>query len=162
MAILKYFTIYRQLLFYFKVFAKARFTDGPTKSSWLLTLLPNYKVSNLQSIFQNWRRAHLKFGFAQMLESSKSNWWGRDVASIEEGCFHLRCWIKNIFFPFFFPLWPSFPNSYTMKIFFHLFFWLLPGKIMPLFTYLRLLQGWWAVGGLGNPTSKWLLEIPWW
>lgn len=103
MAILKYFTIYRQLLFYFEVFAKARFTDTPTKSSWLLTLLPYYKVSNLQSIFQNWRRTHVKFGLAQMLESSKSNWWGRYIASIEEGCFHPRCWIKNIFFPFLFP-----------------------------------------------------------
>lgn len=47
-----------------------------------------------------------------------------------------------------------FPNSYTMKIFFHFFFLLWPGNLMLLFTYFRLLQRL-AGGVIQLPNACW-------
>ena len=152
----KSFVIYRQLLFHSDAFCKSKgHGKDPTKYSWPLTLLPNYKVSNLECIFHNWRRFYLTSALCKCqrpkikFTKKRSSWhWGRLLQP--------RMSDQEHFFPFIFP---------SLII---LFLILIPGrllwffcspsslswpeKIMPLLTYLR---------SLGNPASNQLLDLLW-
>lgn len=119
----------------------------PTKYTWQLTLLPNFKVLKLGCIFHNWKGLQLTSYLVQMLEISKSNWLEKEVAVIKVDCFP-RDVGSRIFL--FIPLSLSghpFPNSYTIKVF-----------IILLFTfYLSLAWKDNAIFYLSQATAKWVV-----
>lgn len=129
---------------------------NPTKNSWPLMPLPNYKVLNPGCVSYVWGRLHLTSGPVQKLETSKSNWRAREVADIKVDSFLPRCGIRKFLFPL--PALTILPLILTpwrsLWFFCPPFSWPWPAKIIPLFTHLRPCKGG------GNLTSKRLLDFP--
>ena len=140
-------------------FCKSEFHGkDPTKYSWPLTLLPNYKVSNLGHI-HNWRRLHLTSGPVGLLETLKSIRLGRKVLDIEVDCFLPRCEIKrikNVSFLSYFPLWPSFSKFLYYEDLSDSFVHLFPCSGWKDNAIVHISQ---AIEKEDNPVCNWLLDL---
>lgn len=107
MDIFKSFIIYRQLLFYSHAFAKVRFKERTLPSIILLTTDKAAKlqggkiwvyISQLKKVLPD-----IWFWRLKMLETSKSNWFGQEVADTEVGWFLPTYYNQEYFFPFLLP-----------------------------------------------------------
>lgn len=151
----KVFCHLQTLLFYFNAFVKVSHGTDYPKNYLPPTLMLDYKVLNLECLFHKWRCLLLTSGSVQMLETSKSHFFflGRKVDDIEVDCFFPRHRSRT-----FLSISPSlsdhpFSKSYTMKILW--FFCLaLAWKGNTIVYISQALQG-------DNPTSKCLLDFPW-